>query len=872
MLQRCNLLTASVLTIAATTFAGDIDSIDPTPRELQSPIQRSFERSLWHSYAAATVESNFTQFQAIADESNAARDAVLVKGIPLGADLDVDAMLRETTSIHEGSRFVVMQEQPDGSVAEVEIDAPNLVVLTGQVVGDDRSRILLAEGDMGTMGYVRLEDRTFIFSSGHQGKEQPTLSFDVNLLPKGALELLPLSCELLEISDQENQQDQSSGGSMGGLASGVLPCRKVGFAIETDNEYLSNLFGGNQNSANAYTATLLAGTSDIYVEQFNTYLEIDYLRLWATNDPWDSSGTSSQLTAFVQYWQDNMTSVDRDLAHFLSGRGLGGGVAYLGGLCGGGSAYALSANLNGFFPYPIVDNSNQNWDLMVFAHETGHSFGSPHTHDYSPAIDGCASGDCSVADANEATIMSYCHLCSGGLSNMRMEFHPRVEELILNYLDNVSCSYTGAGEGAVAVDDTYELNVTTTTTILNVLTNDAPVSCGAISISSLGSTSSAGGTLELLPGSGSSLDRVRYTAPEDFVGTDSFNYTISDNIGNEATATVTIEIATNVTFSIVGGTPESIFPENQRLEVIAVGSGVTVDTGTFLARIQDGSGWQTVAFDYLGNSRFGGNLPTVACPRSAEIQFSVDSTSGVNYVSDSVFTTVGFPLDDFEEANPLWNVSGEIVDGDSGIWERGTPDGDNDRGDPATDFDGSGICWLTGAASGNTDVDDGSTILTSVRFAADEDTIVTWAQWYDNTFGNAPNADVFTIEITNDFGDTWTLVDQAGPSNNNNSGGWILQEIRVADYITPTTGMKMRWTASDLGDGSVVEAAIDAYGTGECIAGEETIPGDLNGNGTVDGEDLAILLGSWGSNGPGDIDGNGTTNGSDLTILLGNWT
>ena len=94
MLQRCNLLTASVLTIAATTFAGDIDSIDPTPRELQSPIQRSFERSLWHSYAAATVESNFTQFQAIADESNAARDAVLVKGIPLGADLDVDAMLR----------------------------------------------------------------------------------------------------------------------------------------------------------------------------------------------------------------------------------------------------------------------------------------------------------------------------------------------------------------------------------------------------------------------------------------------------------------------------------------------------------------------------------------------------------------------------------------------------------------------------------------------------------------------------------------------------------------------------------------------------------------------------------------------------------
>ncbi len=46
--------------------------------------------------------------------------------------------------------------------------------------------------------------------------------------------------------------------------------------------------------------------------------------------------------------------------------------------------------------------------------------------------------------------------------------------------------------------------------------------------------------------------------------------------------------------------------------------------------------------------------------------------------------------------------------------------------------------------------------------------------------------------------------------------------------------------------------------------------GDLDGNGQVDGADLAVLLGGWG--GPsGDLDGSGTTDGADLAVLLGAW-
>ena len=52
-----------------------------------------------------------------------------------------------------------------------------------------------------------------------------------------------------------------------------------------------------------------------------------------------------------------------------------------------------------------------------------------------------------------------------------------------------------------------------------------------------------------------------------------------------------------------------------------------------------------------------------------------------------------------------------------------------------------------------------------------------------------------------------------------------------------------------------------------------TAPGDLDGNGVVDGADLTLLLGDWGgcSGCSGDLDGNGTVDGRDLARLLGAW-
>ena len=48
-------------------------------------------------------------------------------------------------------------------------------------------------------------------------------------------------------------------------------------------------------------------------------------------------------------------------------------------------------------------------------------------------------------------------------------------------------------------------------------------------------------------------------------------------------------------------------------------------------------------------------------------------------------------------------------------------------------------------------------------------------------------------------------------------------------------------------------------------------PADLNGDGVVNGADLAILLGQWGGSGSADLNGDGVVNGADLALLLGAW-
>jgi hypothetical protein len=282
-------------------------------------------------------------------------------------------------------------------------------------------------------------EQTWIITTrpeGHALGEAPTIIYSLSTLPDGAIDWLDFACG---VKDAMNKGPVPAPAGVTGGSTDTYPCRRVRIAVDTDWEYTAR-FGGNTAASEAYIHTLMGAVSEIYTRELNVSYEITYTRVWSTSqDPFTTPNVSDRLGEFRTLWNSSMGGINRNIAHMLSGLRAGsGGVAWVGVLCNSSYSYAISGYINGSFPYPLVNNHSQNWDLMVVAHEIGHNFRAPHTHSMSPPVDGCGNSDCSMA--SQGTIMSYCHTCSGGMTNIRLDLHPRViSEHIMPYLNSISC-------------------------------------------------------------------------------------------------------------------------------------------------------------------------------------------------------------------------------------------------------------------------------------------------------------------------------------------------------------------------------------------------------------------------------------------------
>ena len=90
-------------------------------------------------------------------------------------------------------------------------------------------------------------------------------------------------------------------------------------------------------------------------------------------------------------------------------------------------------------------------------------------------------------------------------------------------------------------------------------------------------------------------------------------------------------------------------------------------------------------------------------------------------------------------------------------------------------------------------------------------------------------------------------------------GFWVPVTYRGA--FAPDSNWLCGWTAAN-SFGFIVAPP------GGCVAQD---PSDINNDGVVNGEDLGLLLGSWGQPGVTDVNADGTTNGNDLGLVLGAW-
>ncbi|HVS17348.1 MAG TPA: zinc-dependent metalloprotease, partial [Planctomycetota bacterium] len=317
--------------------------------------------------------------------------------------------------------------QVDGVPAPHLLAGLDLSVWMGSVVGEEGSQVALSISQAGLQGWV-LRDGTL----AHLMSDGDSIWF----VAEGELEALGMTRQESCLADELPGYDESVARMLAlphgaAKAGGAPPLYGCSIALETDWQ-LHQVFNQNLGAQTAYVTSLITWVAYRYEEQVGTQLTYPYVQLYTTsNDPWssqDSGGNSVDLLyEFQAAWQFNVPA-GAQLGAFLSGAGLGGGVAWLPGLCNSPYNFSVSGNINGNVSFP-VQVSPANWDFMVLAHEIGHNFGSPHSHDYCPPLDECAPngyfGQCQNQQqcTTQGTLMSYCHLCPGGLSNVTTYFH-----------------------------------------------------------------------------------------------------------------------------------------------------------------------------------------------------------------------------------------------------------------------------------------------------------------------------------------------------------------------------------------------------------------------------------------------------------------
>jgi cysteine-rich repeat protein len=455
--RRPGLLAAAFATLAVTPLAAPAAGAE----RLLTPVAAGRAPGAPLLRGVAHVERLALGRRALADLRG--RSAATVSDFPLGADRTADLVLTRFEPFAPETRVEVMEA---GGARRLAL--PDNVYFAGTVRGDPASRVVLVAAPDAVHGFVVADGTVYPFGpAGAHGHRSYALrdADPATYPPPGdfcAVDLHPRT--------KETPGAHARALAEAGLLSppvapvpGVL--RQAEVAIETDRE-LRLKFATDQ-AALDYLASLAAAASAIYERDLGVRLLFSYVRLWGASpaDPWTSSDTVDALDEVQAYWTDPANDMDtiagpRDIVHFLSGKAVQGGVAYVDALCDQSFGFGVSQVFGSF---DLADPS-EIWDILVVTHEIGHNFGSRHTHCYTPPVDQCYNAEPSCYSGpvvvSRGTIMSYCHLLSG-VANIDLVFGDVVSARIGTSVADASCLATvqagacgdGVKEGSEQCDD-----------------------------------------------------------------------------------------------------------------------------------------------------------------------------------------------------------------------------------------------------------------------------------------------------------------------------------------------------------------------------------------------------------------------------------
>jgi cysteine-rich repeat protein len=365
---------------------------------------------------------------------------------PLGADGDATLTVERFEPFTAGARAVVMEAGGPRTLS-----LPDQQYYRGRVAGDDGSLVVLVAAADTARGFVSTGGTIYRFGRDETGvhRSWALRDADPSVFPGPGT-----YCAYGAYDDLLAGHGGRTGTTAGVASSpppilGYSPTLLAQIAIETDEELLA-LFGSTDDTL-LYLADLAAAVSAIYDADTDVRIKFTFIRLWSTLDPWTATTTLDMLLEVQDYWQTNEGATPRDVTHFVSGKGVIGGIAYLDVLCDPDYGYGVSTVFGEF----DVMNPDDTWDVVVMAHELGHNFGSVHTHCYMPPLDECYNGEADdgcwagaeSVPMGGGTIMSYCHLLGGGMSNVNLTFGTTVSDVLRTGAENGVCIGPPCGDG-----------------------------------------------------------------------------------------------------------------------------------------------------------------------------------------------------------------------------------------------------------------------------------------------------------------------------------------------------------------------------------------------------------------------------------------
>ncbi len=344
------------------------------------------------------------------------------------------------------------------------------------------------------------------------------------------------------------------------------------------------------------------------------------------------------------------------------------------------------------------------------------------------------------------------------------------------------------------------------------------------------------------------------------------------------------DIATPLSISLPNGAPGVVSTEVETTfdVVIEARSEDPMEKTGLLHYRGDGGDFAEVSLSYQGENSYLATLPAFDCDEMPEYYISIMTHSAntvtfplsapTELLSADVVTDEDIVFEDDGETNMGFTVSGNASDGE---WELGVPIGGGKRGDPPTDADGSGSCWLTDNVVGNSDVDGGQTILTSPTLEIPGNGwTLSYARWFSNNFGAAPGSDVLTVEWSEVGSSSWGALEVVGPTGEGTTGGWYDVSFDLDSVgLLNIDAFQFRVIADDVGDGSVIEAGLDAISLARFTCEDDThCEGDVDGNGVVNVNDILQVIAVFGTNdSSGDANGDGIVNISDILLIINQW-